>query len=136
MEKLLLCLVEIGMKMDQLDEDLRALGYGDTPYWDLSCKVSDALYNFLGEHTGTYQESVTYKALNEPGLTERERTKLLMDVYREKNPRMELPKHTLSVIEESAKERGISNEAMMSTVLSEWALRHEQIRKIVDAIMK
>lgn len=62
---------------------MKACGYDNNPFFDNYAKVADGIYYLIGEHTDTFEESVTYTALNAPILTDERRVELLLSVYRQ-----------------------------------------------------
>ena len=86
MERLLKGAVKAAIMACEMDEKLRGLGYSDTPYWNIYCTLSDSIYEFLGEKTNTYDESVTYNVLHTVSLMDDRRVALLMNEYRKNRP--------------------------------------------------
>lgn len=76
-------LVHAARKAFYLSEQLEALGYQDTPYSDLFGNIADAIYYLLGEKTETFDQSVTYHALYDDLLTNKERVRILMNAIKE-----------------------------------------------------
>ena len=71
MKKLMLRLVRTARKAFEADARLREIGYETTPYWDIYCEVSDAIYDMLGENTET--------------LNDEQRVLILISAYNKKN---------------------------------------------------
>ena len=86
MEKMLKHLVKTTRIAYRMDEELRNLGYGDTPYWNIYCEMTDAIYEWVGEKTQTFDESITYAALMADTLTDDQRVMVLQYAH-DKNTR-------------------------------------------------
>ena len=80
MKDVLTKLVEIAMKAKELNDSMEALGYQENPYWDMYTMSAEAIYIMIGENAdSSFEESVTYKALNAPDLTTDQRVSLLLN---------------------------------------------------------
>ena len=66
------------------DDELTDIGFADTPMFEVYGYAADAIYYLIGEHTQSFDESVTYDVLNHPGLTPDEMFNILAEEY-EKN---------------------------------------------------
>lgn len=77
MEKLLMHMVRAAMLAGRMDEELRKLGYGDTPYWNIYGEMTDAIYELLEEQTETFEQSVTHAVLKAETLTDEQRVLVL-----------------------------------------------------------
>jgi len=73
-------LVSAGITAKKTDDALRAVGYTDTPYFTIYGHITDALYALFGEHTDTFDESLTYRIMTCPDMTDDQRTELLAAV--------------------------------------------------------
>ena len=62
---------------------MEACGYDNNPFFDNYATIADGIYYLIGEHTDTFEESVTYTALTAPILTDERRVELLLSVYRQ-----------------------------------------------------
>ena len=81
----MLRLVRTARKAFEADARLREIGYETTPYWDIYCEVSDAIYDMLGENTETFDSSITYAVLNAETLNDEQRVLILISAYNKKN---------------------------------------------------
>ena len=62
--KALVKIVEAGRIAKQVDDAMQDVGYGDTPYFHIYGKLSDAVYELLGENTETFEQSLSYKIMH------------------------------------------------------------------------
>ena len=74
--------VEAGTELLRLHKVMDDAGYHENPYWDNYSTVADGIYKLIGEHTETFEESVTFLALTAPFLTLERRVEMLMTEYR------------------------------------------------------
>lgn len=81
----LLLMVKTGMMAKELDGKMLELGYSCTPYSVIYGRIADAMYALIGEKTETFDESVTYTALNAPYLCDSRRADILMYAWRKNN---------------------------------------------------
>lgn len=79
MKEILMKMVEVAMKAKGLSNSMEEQGYQDNPYWDMYALAADAIYALIGEHTDTFDSSVTYNALNDEELSNEERVNLLLN---------------------------------------------------------
>jgi len=77
-------LVESHRIAQKTDDKLREIGYGDTPYGEIAGRIADAIYYMLGEHTGTFTESVTCNTLSSRMSAEK-KAQILMEKYKSVN---------------------------------------------------
>lgn len=80
-EKALGILVAAGRKAKQMDDAMNAMGYGQNPYFDLYGDIADAIYYIVGEEHTRFDESVTYKMLNNKTLTDTACTDMLIRTH-------------------------------------------------------
>ena len=67
-----------------------------TVFDDFYGNAADAIYALIGEHTETFEESVTYLVLNTPVLSEERRVQMLMEEYEKNHPeQIGMPKPNL-----------------------------------------
>ena len=81
--KILKRLVNIAMLSLENDTILEKMHFTNTPYFELYGETAEAIYEIIGEHTMTFEESVTYEALNS-GYSKEMAVNMLMEAY-EKN---------------------------------------------------
>lgn len=60
------------------DDALRSVGYIETPYFKIYGHIMDALYDLLGENTETFDESITYRIMEDKNLTNSQRAELFV----------------------------------------------------------
>ena len=82
----LLMEVEACRDLLKIHDAMAACGYQDNPFWENYSILADSIYTLIGEHTETFEESVTYLALNAPYLTNERRVEMLMAEYRRNFP--------------------------------------------------
>lgn len=70
-------IVSAGITAKKADDALKDLGYTDTPYFQIYGNIADAVYAMLGETTETYEQSITYKIMCCPAMTDEQRNELL-----------------------------------------------------------
>lgn len=70
---------------------MEALGYPNNPFWTNYMNVADGIYKLIGEKTDTFEESITYLALNAPYLTNERRVEMLMAEYNKNFPKQPRP---------------------------------------------
>lgn len=132
MKEALTRMVKIAMKCKELDKLHTALGYDNTPYFDLYGNAVDAIYFMIGEHTATLEESVTYRVLNTPGISVDERVKKLMEVAEGySDVTISLPVCTLQAVSKCASHRNMDYQDFMKLIINEWALNHERSKACV-----
>lgn len=78
--------VEAGRNLFNLHQAMDACGFADNPFWDNYAIVADGIYDLIGEHTETFEESVTHLALTAPFLTNERRTEMLYAEYKKNFP--------------------------------------------------
>ena len=83
-KKALRKMLNVAVFAKQKDDNLANSGCSHTLLFDLYGGAADAIYYLIGEYTNTFEESVTYNAINQPGLLPEERLTLLTNEY-EKN---------------------------------------------------
>ena len=84
--------VDVCREMLKLHDAMASCGYLENPYWDTFSTSADAIYKLIGEHTETFEESITYLVLTAPYLTNQRRTEMLYAEYQKHNPVQEAPK--------------------------------------------
>ena len=73
--------VDVCREMLKLHDAMASCGYPENPFWDNFSTASDAIYKLIGEHTETFEESVTYLVLTAPYLTNERRAEMLYAEY-------------------------------------------------------
>ena len=119
-------MVKIAMRCKELDKMHVALGYENTPYFDLYGDAVDAIYFLVGEHTNTLEESVTYCVLNDPDLLDEERVEKLLEAAKGNcDVTVNIPNSTLKTVQDCASVRQMDYQTLLRLIVSEWALHHE-----------
>lgn len=77
----LLRMVKAAMKAKELREHYVKMGIDDDPPFQIYGDILDGIYSLVGEHTETFEESVTNIIMNAPALTENRRAKILYGEY-------------------------------------------------------
>jgi len=126
-KRILNSLVKAGIKARNLDQKMYDLGYSNTPYADIYYGICDAVHTILGE-TGDFQDSATCAFFSDQHITVQQCTDGLFAAYVQNTSDPELPRATREMLEELSAEKGIPVQALISTILSEWALRQQYIR--------
>jgi hypothetical protein len=118
-----------------IDKIFRSLGYSETPYDDIAGYVADGIYFLLGEHTDTFDKSVTFSVLNNKEKTEEEKCASLLCEYVQNNgvQKLKLNDHVKEALKDAAEKRGVDVDAMISIILSEWVMRQAWISSLVGA---
>lgn len=120
-------LLEAATKALNLHNEMASLGYPETPYFDLYGETADVIYSLIGEKTTTFEESVTYKTLNDPKLDVAQQLDALMNEYQRNelvyNPTM----HVRSIIKNEARKRNIDSSDMLSIVVGNWAMNNDPV---------
>jgi len=78
----LLRMARAGKMALELDEKMADCGFGSSPFGLLYGEISDAIYHLIGEHTETFNDSVTYTVLHAPFLYDERRAEMLYGVYK------------------------------------------------------
>lgn len=89
MEKLLIQISKAIVTAYETDKALRAAGYDSTPYFDIYGCLLDGLYDWVGEHTDSIEESETYRIIHTVSLSDERRAVLLMGAYEKNHPAQE-----------------------------------------------
>lgn len=84
--------VDVCREMLKLHDAFASCGYYENPYWDNFSTAADGIYKLIGEHTETFEESITYLVLTAPYLTNGRRAEMLYAEYQKHNPVQEAPK--------------------------------------------
>ena len=84
-------MLDVVVLAKQKDDELTKTGFSYTPLFDLYGGAADAIYYLIGEHTKTFDESVTFDAINRPGLLQEERFTLLADEYEKNHTKQNRP---------------------------------------------
>ena len=71
-------MVDVAVACRKLHEAMADKGYSGTPYWTLYSVSANAVYMLAGEHTDTFEESVTYRVLHDDSLTNKQRASILL----------------------------------------------------------
>jgi len=132
MKEALTRMVKIAMKCNELDKLHTALGYDNTPYFDIYGDAVDAIYFMIGEHTATLEESATYRVLNTPGISVDERVEKLMEVAQgSSDVTVSIQNCTLQTVRECASNRKMDYQSLLKLIVSEWAINHERSKACV-----
>ena len=83
--------VDACREMLNLHDAMAACGYAENPYWDTFATIADGIYKLIGEHTETFDESITNLILTAPYLTTQRRVEMLMAEYRKNFPEQPRP---------------------------------------------
>lgn len=83
--------VDVCREMLKLHDAFASCGYYENPYWDNFSTAADGIYKLIGEHTETFEESITYLVLTAPYLTNGRRAEMLYAEYQKHNPVQEAP---------------------------------------------
>lgn len=83
--------VEAARNLLNSSNAMEALGYPNNPFWTNYMNVADGIYKLIGEKTDTFEESITYLALNAPYLTNERRVEMLMAEYNKNFPKQPRP---------------------------------------------
>ena len=73
-------LVNAANMAQMMDSAMKSAGYDENPYFDIYGNIADAIYTLLGEHTNTFEESVTFKVLNSTHLSVDDAAEILKSV--------------------------------------------------------
>lgn len=84
--------VDVCREMLKLHDAFASCGYPENPYWDNFSTAADGIYKLIGEHTETFEESITYLVLTAPYLTNKRRAEMLYAEYQKHNPVQEQQK--------------------------------------------
>ena len=87
--------VDVCREMLKLHDAMASCGYPENPFWDNFSTAADGIYKLIGEHTETFEESITNLALTAPYLTNERRVEMLMAEYKKNFPIKE-PGHVLT----------------------------------------
>ena len=91
MKDALLRLVKAGLSTKKMQEAYLTVGLDDNRLFEIYGNILDAVYDLIGEHTNTFEESVTHLAMTAPILTDDRRAELLMIEYRKNHPDQPFP---------------------------------------------
>lgn len=117
-------LVRAGRDALHLEETLKKLGYNETPYFNLYGEISSAIYALLNEDADTFDESMTYAAMNDIYTPDEVCAERLAEMYDADSGHVTiLSETTAEVINEAARARGIEPNRMINLILSEWAAK-------------
>ena len=83
--------VDACREMLKLHDAMASCGYPENPYWDTFATMADGIYKLIGEHTETFEASITHLALTTPYLTVDRRVEMLMAEYRKNFPEQPKP---------------------------------------------
>ena len=83
--------VEAARDLLKIHKVMDACGYPENPFWDNYAAVADGIYKLIGEHTDTFEESITHLALTTPYLTVDRRVEMLIAEYRKNFPEQPKP---------------------------------------------
>lgn len=132
MKETLKRMVEAARKASRMNEAMVALGYTDTPYFHIGGTIEDAIYYLLGENTATYDESITFQTLSDTDLSDDECVDKLLEAYNNRHDALNIPDRTMNTLNVYAEKRGITTDALIKTILSEWVFRHELISGLMN----
>ena len=131
-QRILTHLVKTARDTLNLENSLTQLGYSETPYFNIHGEIMDAIYAMTGEDTDTLEESVAYSAVHDICLTDEQCAEELAAVSDTNSVfKSRVPAHAMDVIADAADQRGISTDAMIKTILSEWAIKQIYISELV-----
>lgn len=85
--------VEACRELLKLHEAMEYCGYPENPFWKNYGTIADLIYELIGEHTETFEESVTFLALTAPYLTNERRVEMLYATYKKNFPDQPGPAH-------------------------------------------
>ena len=91
MKDSLLRLVKAGLATKKLQEAYVTVGLDDNTLFDIYVNILDAIYGLIGEHTNTFEESVTYIVMTAPILSDERRATMLEAEYRKNHPEQPKP---------------------------------------------
>ena len=74
----LLRLVRAGLSTKKMQEAYLTVGLDDNMLFVIYGNILDAIYALVGEHTETFEESVTHLVMTAPLLTDERRVEMLM----------------------------------------------------------
>lgn len=83
--------VDVCREMLKLHDAMASCGYPENPFWDTFSTAADGIYKLIGEHTETFEESITNLALTAPYLTNERRVEMLMAEYKKNFPEQPHP---------------------------------------------
>ena len=83
--------VDACREMLKLHDAMAECGYMENPYWDTFATLADGIYKLIGEHTGTFEESITNLILTAPYLSTERRVEMLMAEYKKNFPEQPRP---------------------------------------------
>lgn len=128
------CLVKAHRIAKDTDEKLWEIGYRETLYDDIAGHIADGIYFMLGEHTETFDQSVTFSTLSSEK-TDEEKSASLLCEYVQNNgvQKIKLNGHVNEALLDAAEKRGVDVDSMISIILSEWAMRQAWISNLVGA---
>lgn len=81
-ESVLTELVEAGMLAKKMDNALHDAGFDGSPYFSIYGNIADAIYKLIGEHTETFDESITAHVLNPITLSTKEAVSILLKAHK------------------------------------------------------
>lgn len=117
--------VEAGKKAKHLDKNLRALGYGENPYWEIFGAIADGIYHLIGEKTEMFEDSVTHRIFDNEFLNPHESAVELLKGKRSSwDVKQIVCKDVYDILADEAKKRDIDPNRMARVIISEWALGH------------
>lgn len=114
-------LIRAGRDALHLEKTLNSIGYDGTPYYNLHGEICDAIYGIIGENTDTFEESITYAAMNDCLIPDELCAEQLAQLCMPDESAV--PDATRELIAETAERLGISFRAVVNLILSDWAFR-------------
>jgi len=89
-------LVKAAMRAKAMQEHYLKVGVDDQPWFEIWGDILDGIYALIGEHTETFEESVTSITMSAPIISQERRTKILFAEYK-KNHMIQPKPHTYEV---------------------------------------
>ena len=77
----LLRMAKAERKAQEIAKSMDRAGFRENPMYDIAGEIADAIYYLVGEHTETFDESVTYLVLNTSTLMDERRVAMLLSEY-------------------------------------------------------
>lgn len=75
-------MIHIAVSSAEADEAMRSIGFSSSPFFEIYGEAADAIFFLIGDRADRFENSVTYRAIHEEGLSEDERLAILMDEYK------------------------------------------------------
>ena len=120
-------LIRAGRDAIHLEQTLCGIGYKETPYFSLHGEIADAIYALLGEDVDEFEDSITYAALHDIYTSDEQCAEQLSPMVQSG---LDVPRATMDIICDSARNRNIDVKQFINLILSDWA-RKEIITRAV-----